>query len=365
MMRISVWHRDLSERYLRQITQLGADAVDFGQGDAFPGVEETGFPDLDGVLAIKKKLRAWGLAINRVTLPDISQAFMEGETDDETEIENARQALAVFGEAGVPIARQRFGGDIMPGQTKPYRSVHRGGYRSRGEYAYRTQYVPPSPEDLDAWWGRFERVYSALVPAAEEAGVKLALHPSDTPYGGTPFDSLGFHRVIDLFPSRAVGYLYCVGTRAEAGSSALVLDEINHYGRKGRLFTVHFRNVRGSLPTAGGFEEVLLDDGDMNMFTILRALDRVGFEGCLNPDHIPALEGDHDTTSLGLAYSVGYLKALLAALSVVRQHTICSDPTIWHIQSGGHPVDHQRRPDPPDQLRPQDGDAIRVGASQR
>jgi mannonate dehydratase len=318
MMRISVWHRTLSDSYLRQITQLGADAVDFGQGDAFPGVKETGIPDLDGVLSVKKTLRSWGLAINRVTLPDISAAFMLGETDDETDIDNAVKALAVFGEAGIPIARQRFGGDIMPGQTQPYRSIHRGGYLSRGEYAYRTQYEPPTPKALEAWWARFQKVYSALVPAAEDAGVKLALHPSDTPYGGTPFDGLGFHRVIDLFPSRYVGYLYCVGTRAEAGSSALVLDEINNYGRKGRLFTVHFRNVRGSLATAGGFEEVLLDDGDMNMFTILRALDQVGFDGCLNPDHIPALEGDRDTTSLGLAYSVGYLKALLAALSVVR-----------------------------------------------
>ena len=92
-----------------------------------------------------------------------------------------------------------------------------------------------------------------------------------------------------------------------------MLDEINHYGRKGRIFMVHFRNVRGSLATARGFEEVLLDDGDMNMFKILLELQRVGFDGCLNPDHIPPLEGDAPGRSLGLAYSVGYPKALLAA----------------------------------------------------
>ena len=49
---------------------------------------------------------------------------------------------------------------------------------------------------------------------------------------------------------------------------------------------VHFRNVRGSLATAGGYEETLLDDGDMNMFKIMLALREVGFDGCLNPDHI-------------------------------------------------------------------------------
>ena len=136
----------------------------------------------------------------------------------------------------------------------------------------------------------------------------------DTPLPDTPLGGLGFHRVIDAFPSRNVGYLYCCGTRAEAGGSALVLDEVHNYGRKGRIFTVHLRNVRGSLATARGFEEVLLDDGDMNMFKILLELQRVGFDGCLNPDHVPALEGDGPGVDQGLAYSVGYIKALLAAL---------------------------------------------------
>ncbi len=112
------------------------------------------------------------------------------------------------------------------------------------------------------------------------------------------------------FPSANVGFLYCVGTRAEAGGSSLVRDEINNYGRKDRIFTVHMRNVRGSLATAGGFEEVLLDDGDMNIAKIVNELQKVGFNGFINPDHIPKLEGD-----VGLAYSVGYLRAILASLA--------------------------------------------------
>ena len=73
---------------------------------------------------------------------------------------------------------------------------------------------------------------------------------------------------------------------------------------------VHLRNVRGSLATAGAFEETLLDDGDMNMYKIVRELQKVGFDGCINADHIPRLEGNG-----GLAYSVGYIKALFAALA--------------------------------------------------
>jgi mannonate dehydratase len=80
---------------------------------------------------------------------------------------------------------------------------------------------------------------------------------------------------------------------------------------------VHLRNVRGNLATAGAFEEVLLDDGDMNMFKIILELRKVGFSGCLNPDHIQRLEGDRDDAGLGLAYSIGYIKALLAALAAL------------------------------------------------
>jgi mannonate dehydratase len=74
------------------------------------------------------------------------------------------------------------------------------------------------------------------------------------------------------------------------------------------------RNVRGSLASSGGYEETLLDDGDLNMFKILKELQKVGFNGYINPDHIPSLPGDNQTKDVGWGYSVGYVKALLAAL---------------------------------------------------
>lgn len=319
MMRISVWHHDLSDAYLNTVTQLGADCIDCGRGDYFPGVKEQGYPYLDALLKIKKKIHSYGLEINRVTLPDITEKFMKDREGGEQELENACTALKVFAEAGVPIARQRFAGDTFDSRLLRRSTPHRGGYRSRWESAWLTPSPPPPPtvEELDGWWDHFCRVYDRLVPIAEEYDIRLAIHPSDTPLPDTPLGGIGYHRVIDAYPSRKVGYLYCCGTRAEAGGLPLVLDEIHNYGRKGRLFMIHTRNVRGSLATAGGFEEVLLDDGDMNMFKILLELKKQGFDGCLNADHIPAIEGDSATAHQGLAYSIGYLKAMLAALAVV------------------------------------------------
>lgn len=316
-MRIAIFkhNAELTDTYLQQAVALGADCIDFGRDADMPGVSEQGYPDLEGVRNLRKRLRSFGIDINRVTLPNLTEKYMNAQVGGEDELENACKALRIYGEARLPIARQRCAGDVFPQLMTRYQSIHRGGYLSRGESLGLTApgIETPSKEALDKWWSRFCRAFEKLVPIAEDYDIKLAVHPSDTPNVDTPFGGLGFHRVIDAFPSPNVGYVYCIGTRAEAGGSSLVLDEINNYGRKGKIFMVHMRNVRGSLATSGGFEEVLLDDGDLNMYKILMELKKVGFNGCINPDHIPLIPGDTSEKSVGWAYSIGYIKALFAA----------------------------------------------------
>lgn len=339
MFRVAIFNHgaELTDTYLAQMAALGADCIDFGRDTDMPGVAMQGVPDLEEVKALRKRLRSFGLDINRVTLPNLTEKFIAGGEGAEEELERTCAALRVYGEAKLPLARQRVAGDVFPRMTTRYLSTHRGGYRSRGETlivegdegeeATGLDIIAgedqarrliagrmPSRAALNHWWERFCYAFERMVPIAEEYGIRLAVHPSDTPNVDTPLGSLGFHRVIDAFPSPMVGYVYCIGTRAEAGGSSLVLDEINNYGRKGKIFMVHMRNVRGSLATAGAYEETLLDDGDLNMFKILLELKKVGFSGCINPDHIPAIPGDTATKTAGWAYSIGYLKALFAAV---------------------------------------------------
>jgi mannonate dehydratase len=328
---ITCYSTDLSDKDLRQLSQLGVDCIDFGDGSAFPGVKEQGYPDLDALLRLKRRIRSFGMDINRVTLPDLSLGYMQNEPESERELENSVMALKVFGEAGIPIARQRFAGDTHPQRVVLYRAVQRGGMIARGEMIAQEASAELLLEEYWKYWERFCRAYAQLVPVAEDHGVLLGIHPSDVPLPGTLFGGLGYRRVIDAFPSKHVGYVYCVGTRAEEGGSALVFDEIRNFGRKGKIFLVHFRNIRGSLPTAKAFEEALLDDGDLNMFKVLLELRKVGFDGCLNPDHVPILEGVEYHTrpgwpntcvhwsygNIGYAYSVGYIKALLLAMTEI------------------------------------------------
>ena len=312
MMKVAVWGRDLKDSYLRKVSQLGADALD---GLPIPNEPGRGYFDLDEALKIKRKIHSWGMEINRVSLPYLSEAYVEDGEGAEQELEDCCQSLRVLGEAKMPLARVGFAKDTYPWMRRRYQAEHRGGYLFRGE-GLTDNLAPPSPAEQEFWWQRVCHAYQKLVPIAEEYGVRLIMHPSDPPSPDAPFGSLGFHRLIDAFPNKCVGFLYCCGTRAEAGGQSLVIDEINNYGRKDRIFMVHFRNVRGSLATAGGFEEVMLDDGDMSMFRILQELQRVGFDGCLQPDHCPRIEGDDDNVVQGVAYAVGYIKGLLASLAV-------------------------------------------------
>ena len=164
----------------------------------------------------------------------------------EVELENTEQAMRVFGEAGMPIARQRFEGDTFNHLITFYRSEHRAGFLGSGGSRWLTgdQPKPQSEAELKAYVGStigpcLQRAIrppvrnwtiggdisaestSGLCLSPRNTISNLPIHPSDIPLPDTPFGTLGFHRVIDAFPSPNVGYLYCCGTRAEAGGTAV------------------------------------------------------------------------------------------------------------------------------------------------
>jgi mannonate dehydratase len=316
--------REPSDECLQWACQIGLDGVDH-LGGSVPGLKERGTPNMPELHKVIKRIRSWGLSIHRVSLPTPGK-FMAGQPGGEKELDDLCTTLRCYGEAGIPIARVHFPNEATHIGTT-HLAEHRGGYKYRGFdlelWQQQLAENPPETEIMpEEYWDRVKGVYERIVPVAEEAEVKLAMHPSDPPLPGAPFDTLGYHKVIDACPSDYNGYLYCVGTRCEAGGTQVVLDEINKYGRMGKIFHVHFRNVRGNLASTGGFEEVLLDDGDMNMFQILLALRNVGYEGALNPDHHPhigppASDGSGSYTSP--SYAIGYIKGLLAALAAQPQ----------------------------------------------
>ena len=121
-----------------------------------------------------------------------------------------------------------------------------------------------------------------------------------------------FDRLFTEVPSEHNGITFCVGTRYESGED--VLAGIRHFGRQRKLFHVHFRNVRGTLSANRGYAEVFVDEGDLDMANVLRALSDVGYDGVIDFDHPMSITGDGPLPKPYISFAVGYMRGLLHGL---------------------------------------------------
>ena len=95
----------------------------------------------------------------------------------------------------------------------------------------------------------------------------------------------------------------------EAGED--VPEVIRYFGKRKKIFYVHFRNVVGTVPR---YTEVLPHEGDGNMVANLKALREVGYEGYVVPDHHIGFIGDTDWAHCSKAWQVGFVRGLMHAL---------------------------------------------------
>ena len=252
------------------------------------------------------------------------------------QIAHVQQIIRSVGAAGIPVFGYNFSIAGVWGRVEV--PAARGGALSVG---YHDPEQPPIPAgmvwnmvyDQDAFtpdgshgvitpfsheelWRRFEAFLHDVLPVAEEAGVRLALHPDDPPLPtlrGTPrlvYRSDLYQRVLDVSPSRANGMEFCVGTLAEMDDESDIYDVVDRYSKTGRICYVHFRNVRGKVPH---YDEMFVDDGDVNMAEVMRILKRNDYDGVVIPDHTPAMSCAAPWHA-GKAYALGWMRATLALI---------------------------------------------------
>ena len=179
-----------------------------------------------------------------------------------------------------------------------------------------TEYGEVSEERM---WDNLQYFLEQVVPVAEEADVKLAMHPDDPPlspirgFSRIMSSVENFQKLIDLVPSPVNGVCLC------QGNFTLMTDDlpevIRHFGNQDKIFFVHFRDVRG---TPEEFQETFHDDGKTDMLACMRAYRDIGFEGVLRPDHVPTMAGDTygvpGYTRIGRLYAIGYIRGLREAV---------------------------------------------------
>jgi mannonate dehydratase len=321
-----------AEERLRFAQQIGADGASIWAA-ACPGYTERCYLTVENVRELRERFARYDLELTGIGLGgDCIKNQLLGLPGRDAEIERVCRTIRSIGEAygdGAPspvvILDQRTtywapkGPSWHPGYERL--PVGRGGAvlqtfdaeRIYGELDDR----PAGEVGREEVWSRIAYFYERIVPVAEEARVRLATHPDDPPlsyYRGVhqalvSFD--GLKRFVELVPSPYNGLLLCLGCMQEAGED--VPQVIRYFGRRDKIFYVHFRNVAGTVPR---YQEVFPHEGDGNMVDNLEALKEVGYGGYIVPDHHFGLAGDGNWQQCSRAWQVGYIRGLMQALDI-------------------------------------------------
>ena len=303
---------EMTDEKLTFIKQLGAN--DFLMNTPLlPGEAEWAFEDLAALRdqADAADLRLMALENVPVTFYDKAMLGLPGRDE---QIAHMSNTIRNMGRAGIPI----LGYHWLPNRVwrTPDPAVLRGG-------ATATRFDMAEHEDAplshgrvfteEEMWASYEYTMARIMPVAEEANVRLALHPDDPPVdslGGVARifrDFEGFRRAMEAFDSPMHGLDFCMGCWSEMGPEG-VLDAVRYFGSRKKIVYMHFRDVQGQVPC---FNECFIDEGNLDTFEVVKALRDVGFNGFLITDHVPKMVDDTPWGHRGRAYAIGYIRALI------------------------------------------------------
>ena len=327
---------ELTDEKLRFARQIGADGIQMNT-PKLPGEERWEEADVRGLV---EKSRAAGLpfdAIENVPVHFYDKAML-GLPGRDAQIENYQSVIRAVARAGVPILGYHFmpnsvwrtdraapgrGGaactkfDMAAVDASPDLDALRNylptalGHRS----AMPLRGTDEEPITEDAMWDNYAYFIRAVLPVAEEEGLKLALHPDDPPVpslGGVArlfYRPEGFEKAWDISGgSPAWGLNLCLGCCSEMpGGAEDVRRMISFFGPKGRIFYGHFRDVQGTVPD---FTECFIGEGNYDPAEMLTRLLDAGFDGFLLDDHVPKMDDDSDWNHRGRAHAIGYMQGL-------------------------------------------------------
>jgi len=316
---------NLDQAGMQKIRQIGVNHVLMG-GPALPWTEAS-------LRAIMDGFKAGGLTVCNLMIYGFPNVIY-GRPGRDAEIEKVQQSIRAAGKVGLPVVEYNF---------YAHRLVE-GYYEEKGRanagmtaYDYeRSKSLPPLPEigthDLESQWKNVTYFLKAIVPVAKQAGVRLALHPNDPPVplsrgsGQIMATLAGWKRLVDIVPDPANGITFDCGVTREMGEDPVAVCK--YFGGKDRINHVHFRNVRVRKPYVD-YTEVFPDEGQVDMFAVMRELVRQKYPRAIYPEHPRLLDADQERPGfkayypggggyVGEVYNVAYTKAMLQAALTVK-----------------------------------------------
>jgi len=282
--------------------------------------EPTGEWTIEGLVRLKQRCEANGISLDMVPLGMPTSVGLVGDKPyRDRQIEQTCEQIRMAAKAGI-------------GAVKYNLSVHgalrTGHSRGRGGSLYSVWVYEKASKNMneaaelpaEVFWERITYFLERVIPVAAEYKVKMACHPHDpgVPEPGYRGEARvlgtieGLKKFIEISPSPYHGLNFCAGTIASNLHNPAVelFDVIRYFGQRKKIFNVHLRNIRGG---RDNFQEVYPDEGDVDLYKVVKVLKEVGYGGMVMPDHMPTCPDDPDQLQ-GFAFGFGYIKALIQAV---------------------------------------------------
>ncbi|MCB9140066.1 MAG: mannonate dehydratase [Caldilineaceae bacterium] len=291
--------------------------------------------------ALKAEIEAAGLTFTVLESIPVHEDIKLGRAARDEQIDIYRQNIVRLGEAGIGVLCYNFmplfdwmrtdlAFTLADGSTTMAYDDRQLAHIADPWAAELPAYFPldDSPENLkaayrtideEALWANLAYFLAGVLPVAEEAGVRLALHPDDPPWSifGLPriiTDEAALARVLALSASPAHGLTFCTGSLGADPRNDLPAM-VRRFGP--RIHFAHCRNLKRTGPRQFHETGHPRACGDVDLPAVMAALRDVNFTGPLRPDHGRMIWGETGIPGYGLydrALGATYLLGLWEGL---------------------------------------------------
>lgn len=307
--------------------------------------------ELDDIMKMKAEIEKAGLTMECIESVNVHEDIKIGLPTRDKYIENYKTSIRNLAKAGVKVVCYNFmpvfdwtrtdlamnmgdgatclsydGAQIegkSPEQMFKDIDDNSNGYAMPG---WETERMPEIKELFEKYknvtsddlWNNLKYFLEAIMPVCEECDVKMAIHPDDPPWDifGLPRiikDRDSLKKLLDMVPSKYNGLTFCTGSLGASSKNDLPAM-IREFGD--RIYFAHLRNVK---VVDNHFNETAHESntGSLDMYEIVKALQDVGFDGYIRPDHGRMIWGEVARPGYGLydrALGVAYLNGLWEAV---------------------------------------------------
>jgi len=315
----------VTDEAIRSVVQIGVYHVLSG-GPPIPWTVSHLQPMVD-------KLKDSGVTLGNLMIAGFPQTLY-GRAGRDDEIDKVRQSIEAAGKVGLPVVEYNF--YAHRAMESYYEQVGRGGAGLTGVEDERIKGLPPLPNEgahsLDEMWANITYFLKAVVPVAEKANVRMALHPNDPPFplsrGSQQIMATlaGWKHLIEIVDSPANGITFDCGVTKEMGEDPV--EVCRYFGSRDRINHMHYRNPHVTKAYVK-YDEGFIDEGDVNMFAVMRELVKLKYTREIYPEHPRAIDYDRARGPIrgypggggyaGDVYDIAYAKAMLQAALIVEK----------------------------------------------